>query len=156
MKTKQVIIMLVILLGFFVYGGNTHVFAQNADLISLLTKNLGVTQDQATGGAGAIFDLAKQKLNAEDFAKIASVVPGMDSLLKAAPQVGGMSKAIGSSSKLIGGGADKIGGLASLTDSFSNLGLESDMIGKFVDTILSYVNSKGGSSLTNMLAGVLK
>jgi hypothetical protein len=156
MKTKQVIIMAVILLGFFVYGGNTNVFAQNVDLVSLLTKNLGVTQDQATGGAGAIFDMAKQKLSAEDFGKIASVVPGMDSLLKAAPQVGGVSKAIGSSSKLIGGGADKIGGLAGLTDSFSNLGLESDMIGKFVDTILSYVNSKGGSSVADILAGALK
>ncbi|MBT8490575.1 MAG: DUF2780 domain-containing protein [Deltaproteobacteria bacterium] len=148
--------MAIALLGFFVYAGSTYAAAQNLGLISLLTKNLGVTQEQATGGAGAIFDLAKQKLGVEDFSKIANVVPGMDSLLKAAPQTSGLSKAIGGKTALMGGGADKIGGLTSLTNSFSQLGLKPDMIGKYSDTIVSYVKSKGGSSLSNILAGVLK
>ncbi len=156
MKTKNLVIMAIALLGFFVYAGSTYASAQNLRLISLLTKNLGVTKEQAKGGAGAIFDLAKQKLGVEDFGKIANVVPGMDSLLKAAPQTSGLSKAIGGKTSLMGGGADKIGGLTSLTNSFSKLGLRSDMIGKYVDTILSYVNSKEGTSVANLLAGVLK
>jgi len=59
MKTKNIVIMAIALLGFFVYTGGTYASAQNLGLISLLTKNLGVTQEQAKGGAGAIFDLAK-------------------------------------------------------------------------------------------------
>ena len=156
MKTKNVVIMVIALVGFFVYAGSTYASAQYLELVSLLTKNLGVTSDQARGGAGAIFDMAKQKLGVEDFGKIADVVPGMDSLLKAAPQTSKVGKALGGTTSLMGGGTDKIGGLTSLTDSFSQLGLKPDMIGKYSDTILSYVKSKGGSSVANMLAGVLK
>jgi hypothetical protein len=46
------------------------------DLISTLTQNLGVSESQATGGAGLLFKLAKDKLPAGDFAKVASAVPG--------------------------------------------------------------------------------
>lgn len=69
------------------------------ELVGQLTQGLSVTPQQATGGAGALFGLAKSKLSPADFGKIAAVVPGMDSFLKAAPSTGGGS------------------GLSSLTDS---------------------------------------
>src|SRR5215217_3076753 len=56
------------------------------ELVAKLTKELSVTPEQAIGGAGALFGLAKSKLKPEDFLKVANVVPGMDGLLKAAPK----------------------------------------------------------------------
>jgi hypothetical protein len=46
-----------------------------------LVKNLGITQEQAQGGAGAIFQVAKGKLDAGQFAELSKALHEMDSLL---------------------------------------------------------------------------
>jgi hypothetical protein len=132
--------------------------AQSGGLVDLLTGNLGVTAPQAEGGAGAIFSYAKQKLTPGEFAKVAGAVPEMDSLLKAAPQTqtSGLGKAIGGTSSMLGGEAAKVGGLATVGESFSKLGMQPDMVNQFVPTILQYVESTGGATTKNILAGVLK
>src|ERR1044072_9635469 len=56
------------------------------ELVGKLTKELSLTPEQAVGGAGALFGVAKSRLKPEDFLKVANVVPGMDGLLKAAPK----------------------------------------------------------------------
>jgi hypothetical protein len=53
----------------------------NSDLVSQLTSQLNVSPQQATGGAGTIFGLAKNRLSPEQFGKIAAAVPGMNGLL---------------------------------------------------------------------------
>ena len=126
------------------------------ELVDLLTQNLGVSEDQAKGGAGAIFSMVKDKLGAEDFGKISSAVPGVGDLLEAAPKSVGVGGAIGGLTSALGGGAEKMGGLASLAGSFKGLGLDSGMVGKFIPTILSFVQSKGGDTLKNLLEGILK
>jgi hypothetical protein len=118
------------------------------ELVNLITKNLGVSETQAQGGAGLLFKLAKDKLGAGDFSKVSAAVPGMDSLLNAAP-TGGILAGVG---KLFGGG----GGLASLAGGFSKLGLDSGMIGKFVPIILQFVQGKGGDGVKVLLEKVLK
>ena len=118
------------------------------ELVDLLTKNLGVSQAQAQGGAGLLFKQAKEKLSGGDFAKVAGAVPGIDSLIGAAP-TGGILGGLG---KMFGGG----GGLANLAGGFSKLGLDSSMIGKFVPIILSFVQSKGGDVVKNILQKALK
>ena len=134
-----------------VAGGSTA-FA-GADLVSMLTKELGVTSEQATGGAGAIFDFAKGKLSADDFSKVAAAVPNMDTLLKAAPEAGGgLTKKLGG----LTGAGGSLGGLASLAGSFSKLGLNADMVSKFVPQILSFVESSGGADVMKILQGVLQ
>ena len=76
-------------------------------------------------------------------------------MLAAAPAGGGLAGAIGGLTSMLGGGAEKLGGLASLAGSFKELGLDMDMVTKFVPIILSFVKSQGGDSLKNMLAEVL-
>jgi hypothetical protein len=120
------------------------------ELIDQLTKNLGVSQDQAKGGAGLIFKQAKEKLSGEDYSKVASAVPGVDSLIGAAPSGGGGM--LGGVTKMFGGG----GGLAGLAGGFSKLGLDAGMIGKFVPVILSFVQSKGGDGVKAILEKALK
>src|ERR1700750_85762 len=56
------------------------------ELVGNLTKELSITPEQATGGAGALFGLAKSKLKPEEFLKVANVVPGIDGFLNAAPK----------------------------------------------------------------------
>jgi hypothetical protein len=85
-----------------------------------------------------LFKLAKEKLGGGDFGKVAAAVPGIDSLIGAAP-TGGI-----------------LGGLASLAGGFSKLGLDAGMIGKFVPIILSFVQSKGGDAVKGILEKVLK
>ncbi len=60
------------------------------ELVGMLTKDLNVTPKQATGGAGALFGLAKSRLKPDQFSQVAAAVPGMDGLLKAAPSAGGL------------------------------------------------------------------
>jgi hypothetical protein len=125
------------------------------DILNLLTEQLGVTEDQAKGGAGAIFNLVKDSLSGDQFNEVAAAVPNMQELLAAAPAGGGLGGAIGGLTSMLGGGAEKLGGLASLAGSFKALDLDMDMVTKFVPVILSFVKSQGGDSLKNMLAGVL-
>lgn len=70
------------------------------ELVSQLTKGLSITPTQATGGAGALFGLAKSRLSPADFSKVAEAVPGMNSFLKAAPTTGGTSELSGLTNSL--------------------------------------------------------
>ena len=126
------------------------------ELINILTQQLGISDSQAKGGAGALFGMAQNMLGADDFGKVSEVVPGMDDLLGAAPKSGGLGGMLGGLASSLGGKAGKLGGLASLSGQFSKLGLDSDMIGKFVPIVLAFVQSKGGDGIKNLLAGVLK
>jgi hypothetical protein len=118
------------------------------ELVGALSKEIGATPEQAAGAAGALFGVAKSRLNANDFSQIATAVPGMDSLLKAAPTGG----APGAPSQL--GAAT--GGLAGAASAFSKLGLSPDMVGKAVPVLTSYVTKSGGSKVGSLLAGALK
>lgn len=120
------------------------------ELVGQLTKGLSITPEQATGGAGALFGLAKSRLSADDFSKIAAVVPGMSGFLKAAPA---SDNALGLSGLGSMGG---LGGLASAAGGFQKLGLSPDMISKFVPIMTSFVQSKGGANVASLLSGALK
>lgn len=131
------------------------------ELIQQLISNLGINEEQAKGGAGLLFNLAKEKLGSGEFQQIAGKVPGVTDLLKAAPESGGgMMGALGSMASTFGGGVggkmEELGNLAKLAGGFSQLGLSTDMIGKFVPIVLSFVQSQGGDSLKGLLEKVLK
>lgn len=149
MRTRRLALCLLLAAAAGLLPGGSSVLA--ADLVSLLTQNLGVTPQQAQGGAGAIFDYAKGKLGAADFSKVAAAVPGMDSLLSAAPKTGGTA----SNLTKLAGGTGSLGGLSSLAEPFTKLGMSPDMVGKFVPEILSYVKSSGGDAVMKILQGAL-
>lgn len=125
----------------------------NPDLVSRLTKQLNVTPQQATGGAGAIFGLAKSRLSPTEFSKVAAAVPGMNGFLRAAPAATGGSSPLGSLGAMAPGG---LSGLTSLTGSFQSLGLSPAMAGQFVPVLENYISSKGGSSVASLFTGALK
>ena len=127
----------------------------NPDLVGSLVSKLGVTPKQAEGGAGALLGLAKGKLKADDFAKVATAIPGTDKLIASAPAAdapkgGG---ALGAAAGAVGG---KAAGLAGLAPVFSKLGLKSDMVAKYAPVVVDYAQKKGGDTVGKLLGGVLK
>ena len=129
----------------------------NPDLIGALTKEIGATPAQASGAAGALFGLAKTRLKPEEFAKVAGAVPGMDTLLAAAPAVAGTagSSAAGTLAKATGG-ASALGGLATVAPAFEKLGLKPEMAMKAVPVLANYVTKSGGAEVASLLLGALK
>ncbi|NEO72965.1 MAG: DUF2780 domain-containing protein [Moorea sp. SIO3H5] len=125
------------------------------ELIQLLTENLGVQENQAQGGAGLIFQLAKKQLGDESFTEVAQYIPGINDLLQAAPKSGGMMGALGGLAASMGGGVGQLGTIASLVGGFDQLKMDNDMISKFIPIVLSFVQSQGGDEIKNLLAKAL-
>ena len=126
-------------------------------LIGALSKEIGATPEQAAGAAGALFGVARSRLKPEEFSQIASAVPGMDALLKAAPAAGAASKStspIGTSGLSSLAGA--AGGLAGVATAFSQLGLKPELVAKAIPVLTSFVSKSGGAGVGSLLAGVLK
>lgn len=121
----------------------------NPELAGLLSNDLKITPQQATGGAGALFGLAKSRLSSADWKKIATSVPGMSGMLAAAPK----QSAASSLGSIVPG---KASGLASVAGSFDKLGLSPQMASQFVPVMLKYVESKGGAGIASLLGGALK
>ena len=126
------------------------------ELINLLTTSLGVNETQAKGGAGLLFKLAKAKLGETDFAQISQHVPGVNDFIESAPKSSGVASALGGLASALGGSGSELGNLASLAGGFSQLGLDTGMIGKFIPLILSFVEGKGGESVKRLLQNALK
>jgi len=127
------------------------------ELMDMLTSGLGIKEDAAKGGTGLLMNLAKEKLGAGDFGQIATVIPGVNDLMKAAPAADtGLMGTLGKMASGMGGSMGQLGTLASLAGGFSKLGLDADMIGKFVPIILSFVQQKGGKNVGDLLAKAFK
>ena len=152
-------------------GNTAMAAAPGGSLTDTLVQELGVTPAQASGGAGAIFGAAKTSMSPGEFAQVSDAVPEMDSLLGAAPAMGGVgalggSEALGAAGALSGvtgvssssgvsgmmAGAGALGGLAG---PFGDLGMSPDMVGKFVPVIMDYVQTSGGASTAGLLKGAL-
>lgn len=125
--------------------------ATGTGLTGILMQQLGVTQQQAEGGAGAIFQLAKSKMQGAAFQELSNSVPGMQGLLAAAPaaaqSVGGTSLGglAGNLGNLMGNSGGAIGSVVGLASSFQQLGLSPAMVQKFLPLVVQYVESNGGA-----------
>ena len=139
-----------VIFGFISISGQA--FADTSKLIGSLTDMLGVSKKQATGGAGAVFREAKNNMSPGDYSQLLSAIPGIDSLIQAAPQVSGLA---GKASSMFGSSSGSMQGLSALTDSFAKLGLSPDMVNKYVDVILDFVQSEAGQQTMTMLKSAL-
>jgi hypothetical protein len=126
------------------------------ELVQQLISNTGVNQQQAEGGAGLLFGLVKDQLSSGDFSQIADAIPGIESLIDAAPSEdsAGLAGLLGGVASAIGG--EQLGNMASLASGFSKLDLDAGMIGKFVPIVLSFLQSQGGDGLSDLVAKVLQ
>lgn len=123
--------------------------AQTSDLVGMLTSQLGVSEDQAAGGAGSLFDFAKGQMAPSDFDTVTSALPEVSDLMGAAPK--GDSGLLGSASSLLGGSSGGLEDAAGVASSFSDLGMSPDMVNEFVPVILDYAESAGSDQAMQLL-----
>lgn len=138
-RVKSLVLLMVISLVFLNGCSSLNV---GDGLLKTLTSQLGVTDTQALGGAGALLQLAQDKLGADQFSAIAAIIPGADSYLNIAKTVGKIT-----------------GPMSSLDDVkpiFENLGMSGDMVSDFVPALSGYASMAGGSGVSDLLGSVLK
>ena len=128
-------------------------------LIGLLMQQLGVTQPQAEGGAGALFQHAKSRMSVGDFTTLSNSVPDMQGLLAAAPA---SASASAPAAGAVGGGGMMgdlagmaAGNLPGMAGSFQQLGLAPDMVQKFIPIVVQYVQGTGGGPVASALQSAL-
>ncbi|MBM4206510.1 MAG: DUF2780 domain-containing protein [Gammaproteobacteria bacterium] len=126
--------------------------AQTPGLVDILVQQLGVTPTQATGGAGSIFSMAQQTMTPSNFGIISKAVPGMDSLLAAAPSTA-TPNLMGGAANALGGGS--LGKMASLASSFQSLGMNSGVMNQFIPVVLQYMQNQGGSTAMSLLQSAI-
>jgi hypothetical protein len=133
-------------------AGPTVAETASPEIVGQLVNELGITPKQAQGAAGTLFGLAKTKLPAADFAKVASAVPNIEGLLKAAPVGDFKVPAI----EGLGGQALGLGAVASVAGPLSKLGIKPEVMAKLAPTLVKAVQSKGGAEVAALLAGAFK
>ena len=115
--------------------------AASGSLTGLLTRNLGVTQNQAEGGVGSILKLAQEKLSAGDFDMVAKAVPGAQKYLDKARSLGAYTGALND--------------MAGLNGALSKLGIPPETSAKLVPAVTNYVGKVGGSKVGALLKSAL-
>ncbi len=120
-------------------------------LVDILAHRLGISPQQALGGAGAIFQTAQGSMNPQAFAALSKSIPGMDSMLSAAPAMPGA----GGLSSLAGGSGNAVGSMAALATSFQQLNLSPDMVGQFIPIVTNYVSKTSGQATADLFQSAL-
>jgi len=129
----------------------TGVPASKAGLTNALVSQLGVTQQQALGGAGAIFQVAKAKMAPQAFNNLSQSISGMPEILAAAPQV---SQPLPGAPSVNGVGGT-VHSMASLASSFQQLNLSPSMVNQFIPVVVDYVKNASGPMTANLLQSAL-
>lgn len=124
------------------------------ELIKRLTKELGITRQQASGGLVALMRAAEKHLSREDFAAFVADVPGAARLLKDAPPPSAISSLAGGLGSLLGGRKSP-GRWAGLAASFTELGIPLDTAKKFGPIVIDYVEHHGGEDLVDRIREAL-
>jgi hypothetical protein len=143
---KKIVLLSVAVL---MFAGINTANAEGDDLIKMLTSELGITSEQAMGGAGALFNYAKEELSSEDFDKVSEAVPDMSGYLDAIPALGG-----GGNTGLLGKATESLVGMPAVTKAFDKLGLSQEMVGMFTPVLVNYVDKKGGEAVSGLLSKV--
>jgi hypothetical protein len=135
----------------FLIFGSLTLHAQTDELIGMLTKELNITGDQAKGGAGALFNYAKEGLSDDEFKQVSDAVPDMTGYLNAIPALSG-----GQSTSMLGQATTALTGMPAVTAAFEKLGLSQEMVGMFSPLLVKYVENKGGKVVGELLQKAFK
>ncbi len=127
------------------------------ELIQLLVKQLGISDQQAQGGLGLILNQVKDKVGTGELDKIKNLIPGADELMKSAPSAGGgLGGMLGGIAGALGGDKLKaLGDLGGVLDGFKKLGIDGDKIGQFASVLTKFLGDKGGADVAAILGKLL-
>ncbi|WOT05449.1 DUF2780 domain-containing protein [Shewanella youngdeokensis] len=124
--------------------------SQSNDLVGTVMSQLDLNQGQAEGGLGSLLSLAQSSLGSSDFSSIADSIPGIDSLLSAAPAADSGSGLSGLLSKAGSLGSSLQGG-AMVYDAFEKLGISKSLAAPMIDIVKSYLDTNGTAGTSDLL-----
>lgn len=126
------------------------------ELTNLLVQRLGVTPQQAMGGAGALLQVAKTRMNPQAFAQLSQQVPDVQQLLEAVPALKQQSGALGLAGKLASlSGDSSISNLVTAVSIFKQLGMKPETIQKFAPVVVDYVRGNTNEAIAGGLKAAL-
>ncbi|MGR9116994.1 MAG: DUF2780 domain-containing protein [Gammaproteobacteria bacterium] len=133
-------------------AASTGTSVSQTGLTNILVNQLGVTQQQALGGAGAIFQAAKANMAAPAFSNLSQSIPGMSDMLAAAPRV---SQPLSGVSSVLGGASGTVNTVTTLASQFQQLQLSPNMVNRFIPVVVDYVKNTSGHVTANLLQSAL-
>ncbi len=124
------------------------------NLIEQLMKDLDISREQAEGGAGALLQVARDRLARDEFVAIADSIPAISDIIAKAPEVLAPRQQVllPKLSRLLGG----LGGLAAVKQVFEKLGLPKTSIRRFVEVLVGFFRQQGGLEVETLLLRVLR
>lgn len=99
-------------------------------MVGMLTDSLGISSEQAAGGAGALLAMASNGLSESENSELGGMIPGLDSL------TGSLPAGLGST----------LTNMDSVKTAFSAMGLDPALISQFTPLITKYLLSQNASS----------
>jgi hypothetical protein len=130
----------------------TGVPSRQAVLADVLVNQLGVSRQQALGGAGAIFQVAKTKMAPQSFANLSESVPDMAEMLAAAPEAG---MPLSTGTPAVGVVGSTVDSMTSLAAAFQQLNMPQSMVHQFIPVVVDYVRTASGPMTANLLQSAL-
>ncbi|MGF1689088.1 DUF2780 domain-containing protein [Photobacterium japonica] len=103
---------------------------QNNPLTNALTEQLGISPEQAAGGAGALLSIASSQLGGDQASELAKMIPGADAL----------------TGNLPAGVSSLLGNMDTINQVFSALGMDASMVSKFVPVVMQFLGDQGASA----------
>jgi len=111
-------------------------------LTTALGSNLGLTGDQASGAVGSVLALTQSKLPASDYMKVANSVPGADTYVQKA--------------KDLGVDTSSVTDMNGLNAAYSKLGISPEVGAKVTPMVTNYIGKAGGPAVQSLLTSVLQ
>ena len=146
----------------------------SVSLVSTLQRKLGITREQAEGGAGVLLRFVRERLTPGEFRVIADTIEAISDLIGKAPfarcepdrlrgWLHGWLVALRTWwGRLLRGEiwlwlwTGGLGPLASLSTDFESMGLHQSMISQFAAEVTSYFHDRGGEESERLLHRVLR
>lgn len=118
-------------------------------LLPLLSSELNVTQTQAQGGMGSLLQVAQGALSSGEFSQLSQGIPGMETLLAAAPALGSKSTGGNALSGMLANAGGMAAGLSTMTKlnkQFEALGLSPEMVIQFATLAIDYFSNTSAAN----------
>lgn len=115
--------------------------AVSGSIAGMLQSQLGVTGEQAEGGIGSMLALAQQKLDADEFQRLAGSIPGAGSYLEAAQSLGAVT--------------GPLKNLSQLNEALGRLGISPETAARFVPAATKLIGRVGGEDAGRLMAAAL-
>lgn len=126
---------------------------QGLKLMPFLVQQLGISNDQAGGGLGALLQAASSMLPQGESSSLMAAIPGAQKYLDMVPSVADEKEpSLAGSALDVAGKMGKNAGVAkNLMTQFEALGMSSDMIPKFSQTTQKYLDQSDEGEASELL-----